>query len=304
MNHIVNAIFVILSTVVASLWLSYSDYMLHNNKMRIKKRLLYLQPTIIMFILVIINFFKPILYTIDEFNVYSRLPLIAITFAMIVIMYIYVLISVYKNRKTISNKIVPGFLIILLLPFLASVLQLMFYGLLIAWPATSIALILSYIMIETTSRQTDYLTGAASRKKVEDFINLYIDKGKDFSVIMIDIDDFKLINDIYGHNQGDKALIALSSILHKVFNKNDIIARFGGDEFLIVSKTTNKEDIESYRNHISSLLKKNDNKHIRELSFSYGYVFREKSTSHTMDNIIIGADNKMYEDKAKNKNIK
>jgi len=57
-------------------------------------------------------------------------------------------------------------------------------------------------------------------------------------VLFIDVDDLKRINDHYGHNEGDQALIGLAGNLKKTFRESDIVARIGGDEFVVLSEST------------------------------------------------------------------
>jgi diguanylate cyclase (GGDEF)-like protein len=87
--------------------------------------------------------------------------------------------------------------------------------------------------------QKDSLTGLFNRKVTETLINEYLgENGKNVqhAVIMLDVDDFKSINDTYGHSQGDAALICVSKQLQRLFRSSDIVGRVGGDEFLILMK--------------------------------------------------------------------
>lgn len=84
----------------------------------------------------------------------------------------------------------------------------------------------------------DQLTKCANRNLLDNRMNLHIDHAKrnnsSFSVIYIDLDEFKLINDCFGHLCGDQVLIAVSKRLHEIVRKTDTVARVGGDEFIIL----------------------------------------------------------------------
>lgn len=69
-------------------------------------------------------------------------------------------------------------------------------------------------------------------------------------IVMLDIDDFKKINDTLGHNYGDKILIMVGNILKDFFRHSDIISRFGGDEFLVLLKDININDSEKLLNNL------------------------------------------------------
>ncbi len=84
--------------------------------------------------------------------------------------------------------------------------------------------------------KTDSLTGAYTKKAVLDMIDSMITKQPDtvFSVLMFDIDNFKTVNDTHGHITGDKCIKNLVSIARNSFRGDDIVGRFGGDEFVIL----------------------------------------------------------------------
>lgn len=85
---------------------------------------------------------------------------------------------------------------------------------------------------------TDYLTGLYNRIKLDDVLHSELKKASTgastFSIIMADIDNFKKINDTYGHLTGDSVLIDVAQVLKKWCNDNTIVGRWGGEEFLIV----------------------------------------------------------------------
>jgi len=102
----------------------------------------------------------------------------------------------------------------------------------------------------------DFLTEAYNRKyvsdKLEALINAYKENKKDICVIMFDFDKFKLVNDNYGHLVGNQILIRTIQIIRKELNKNDIIARYGGDEFIITLEDCSLKDGETFINTINS----------------------------------------------------
>jgi diguanylate cyclase (GGDEF)-like protein len=93
--------------------------------------------------------------------------------------------------------------------------------------------------------QTDPLTGLYNRKYLEKFIdtNLYQGrfKGKPCGVMMVDIDFFKLINDNYGHDIGDIAIKTIANTLTDTVSENDVVIRFGGEEFIVIVTDTTED---------------------------------------------------------------
>lgn len=81
---------------------------------------------------------------------------------------------------------------------------------------------------------TDALTGLASRRSAFDTVQSLLDEGRNFSLTFIDMNDFKSINDTYGHAQGDASLVRMANALRAAFGSHATICRMGGDEFLAV----------------------------------------------------------------------
>lgn len=89
---------------------------------------------------------------------------------------------------------------------------------------------------------TDNLTGISNRRKLDDALTLEIDRanryGGPFSVLLIDVDNFKMVNDTHGHQVGDIVLKTIASILKKNVRRIDTAGRWGGEEFMVVCPST------------------------------------------------------------------
>lgn len=94
--------------------------------------------------------------------------------------------------------------------------------------------------------QKDGLTGAWNRKYTENAINLYLrDKRARGALFMMDMDNFKRVNDVFGHMTGDKLLVTFAETLKSVIRETDILCRIGGDEFIVFFKgKASREEIE------------------------------------------------------------
>jgi len=113
------------------------------------------------------------------------------------------------------------------------------------------------------------------------------------SFIYFDIDNFKYINDTYGHTKGDEILKTISSILTENFRETDLVCRYGGDEFCIILPDAN---LESSRTLSQKIIEKFE-KECQENTLSIGIVEITANNTLDMDTIINMADTKMYEAK-------
>ena len=297
LNFIFNALLSASNTIVVGLWACYIDYILFKDYEKLKKKWYYFLPLMIMIVLSIINLFEPILFNIDSANMYSRLPLIWIAIIMTISIYVYILILVLRNASEYNRRVFYGVLVFLSLPIIAAIIQLNQLGLMLIWPATSLAILISYLIFESTSNARDYLTGIYTRERAEEQINNLIFRKRNFSVIMIDINNFKKINDTYGHHFGDKVLIYVGRTLQKVFNEKSIVSRYGGDEFLVVTEITDEIVLRQIRENFIEMVRSSDEP-MKDLNLSYGASTCYKPKEYNVEKIIIEADNKMYQNNA------
>ncbi len=157
---------------------------------------------------------------------------------------------------------------------------------------------------------TDQLTGLYNRAYFEHFLKLEIkraDRQKTpFSLLMIDIDDFKEYNDTYGHLVGDEILKALGNLIKNNVREIDMAARYGGEEFAIVSPNTDKDGAIVFGERMRKLVFDHSFlpdtvKPDKQLSISIGIsVFPSEAT--TADEVIRKADIQLYRAKREGKN--
>ncbi len=150
----------------------------------------------------------------------------------------------------------------------------------------------------------DYLTGLYNRRYFYQAINEYLEtiqeSNEQCAVAMVDIDHFKKVNDTYGHDIGDKAIVALADILRSTTSPNDVVARFGGEEFCIVLKNINRysaeEILQRIRETVEKFSLKIDNEIEIHFTISIGAVLHDNAEG--FDESINAADMLLY--KAKN----
>lgn len=145
--------------------------------------------------------------------------------------------------------------------------------------------------------KTDPLTGAANRRALDERFNLAAYKAdrydEPFSIVILDLDGFKEINDSYGHNEGDNILKTVSQVISRSIRPSDILVRWGGDEFLVLLDGK-KDDAKIMATRIRAAMKAASD---IPVTFSCGVAeYREGDDSGSMTH---RADKAMYKAKAK-----
>lgn len=131
----------------------------------------------------------------------------------------------------------------------------------------------------------------------EQFLKLAIRNGKEMTLLFIDLDGMKQINDTLGHSDGDRALKDTAKILNHCFRDSDIKARLGGDEFVILAETTEDGNTleERLKKEIASFNRLFNRPY--QVSFSVGIVKFDPRHSQTIDDLVSAADTLMYRNK-------
>lgn len=154
----------------------------------------------------------------------------------------------------------------------------------------------------------DPLTGVYNRRGYERYVYSYLDSCKkenqQLLIILADLDCLKTINDLYGHGEGDCAIRIIAKAFQSCFVNDEICARIGGDEFIIVGKGTyTPEQVEEYKNGIESYLDRYNNSSGKpyEVHTSLGILCGVPGQNDTIEALFNKADALMYENKKKNK---
>lgn len=150
---------------------------------------------------------------------------------------------------------------------------------------------------------TDSLTGCYNRRFLEEFSNEYLKTVKrenySLSLMMIDIDDFKKINDSCGHDIGDKVLVDFSKMVRDCIRANDMFVRLGGDEFLILLLHTNMENSSVVAQKILDKVKDYDEKCKFTVSIGISQI---QETDNNINEMMKRADISLYKAKNEGKN--
>ena len=140
----------------------------------------------------------------------------------------------------------------------------------------------------------------------EKYMKLVKRKKENFLVAFIDVDNLKNINDTYGHQTGSSIISKTAEALKLTFRESDIIARFGGDEFIVIIKDATESDIGKITKRLKkNILKCNNNNDSKyHIDLSVGFSIYKHNDPRDLDDLIKSADKSMYEDKRKKDQLK
>ncbi len=139
----------------------------------------------------------------------------------------------------------------------------------------------------------DQLTGLYNRRFCIEKVQRLLNNKESFVCCIVDLDGLKFANDNFGHKAGDDYLKLVALEMSESFNKDDYICRFGGDEFVVVSKNLSFDEVIDYVKKADEKLMKKSKDY--EMSISYGAISISKNDDLNCKQILSKADEKMYE---------
>jgi len=304
-NIIGSALYLASNPLPCILWGFYANFLIYRDEQKIKKLLIpFLIPALISTGLVISSCFNGCIFFIDQHNVYHRGKLFIIL-ALICFAYLFhSLILIIIKQKQIEKKYFIPVLAFAIPPMIGGILQSLFYGLSLVWVCMTISAQIIFINIQNNQLYTDHLTGLYNRRQLDCYLQERIRNGHKKHLLagmMIDVNSFKEINDRWGHSIGDRALIDTGQILTASFGKEDMICRYGGDEFVIIMEIRETSDLIKAVDKI----KKNTEQfnHTKTtpytINFSIGYAIYDFETNMTAEQFLKDIDSLMYQDKKK-----
>jgi len=302
-NHLSNFVLFLLNPLLPSIWFAYVNYQIYHDKERTKRLF---APLLLLnavnACVVVASLFNGWYYFIDSNNIYHRGPYFVVSTLITLILLFVAFIIIVLNRKEVNRKQLFSLVFFPFPPLVGAILQICFYGIAFVLNTTVLSLIIVLLSMKDDTIYTDYLTGICNRKKVEEVLKENIRKAsrnRSFSLVMLDIDKFKEINDTFGHEMGDNALRALAELLNKCMRSKDYVARYGGDEFCLILEIYDNKNLEATINRINYCVNQfnNSNKFPFRLGFSMGYAVYDYTTHLKAEDYIKQVDLLMYENK-------
>lgn len=237
---------------------------------------------------------------LDDIQTYGCILINILTFILVIVKYCDK--HEYANRELYGKLVFSSGIILF-----ARVFYIVTFIPYSVWIGEMMVLLYLFMGLQKSIIFTDELTRLNNRRCLIRDINDKMQAENKWCYFIFDINEFKIINDNYGHSEGDRALILLGSVLGNVARMNNAEAyRYGGDEFSVLYECIDKEEADKLGNLIDGAVAEcNDIENLPyELSVSYGYAFYDEESLYTIPDIMQKADENMYANKKAKKALR
>jgi diguanylate cyclase (GGDEF)-like protein len=240
-------------------------------------------------------------FSITNENIYVRGPLWLVSPMTSYFYYVIHLLFLYSNRNKLNKEELIVISSLTLIPAVLSIFQLYYFIYLTIWNSVGLAVVINYIYIMHDQAKRDPLTGLGNRMAYDEYLAIWNRKSNSvLSVVNIDLDDFKNINDAFGHQEGDKVLKFFARQLEEVFGGIGVAIRLGGDEFILLLQERRRERLEKYVKSLNDKIDEyNQNNNMSyHIQFSCGIAIFDDSYDNIYE-FMQSSDKLMYEEKQK-----
>ena len=297
-----NAIQYILTCLTVFLWYLYNEQYIFKSLTHARKWLpITLVPILVSTVLALLSPRFGFFYSITPENIYLRGDLFYLASVNTYFYAVFTALLIHVNRKKMRNSDYAPLMFFILPPALAGLFQTLNYGVLLIGPSLTFSLLVAFVYIQSKNMELDYLTGLFTRKELEYYTEMLSKRKnmkKKYGGLMIDIDNFKSINDEYGHDTGDKVLREVSDAFLKSFRNTDFVARIGGDEFVAICEIQSLSDLEiivkRIHSHLDTINSLGNFPFIISLSIGFD---RWDIHNFSKEEFMIHIDRKMYHEK-------
>ena len=308
-NLLLTTLYYILNPIPCLLWSLYANYLISGDEEQTKRFIISFSiPVLIHTVISLLSYSKGYFFFFDENNVYHRGNFFYLTVLICYFYLVYTFIYVIVQQKKIDRKTFVSIFLFAFPPFLGGLIQSLFYGIPLVWVCMSISVLIVFISIQNKQLYTDHLTGLFNRRQLDYYLQEKTrnnEKEKLLAGIMIDINFFKEINDLYGHDVGDQTLRYTGEILRKSLRSEDFVSRYGGDEFVIFIEVTNRTDLMNAVKRIKKNIEQFNLQRVIpfNIDLSIGYDIFDNKAGIKIQQFINNIDILMYTEKKNKKEL-
>ena len=237
LNYLSSSISYLATGVIGFLWCLYVDLHIYKNHVRYRRNVRFVAiPLLIELVCVLYNLLgNGFVFSVSADNVYSRGSFTVIGYLTVYLYFLYSIYLVYHSQEEGLNLDFFPIFYFMGPCVIGAVVQFLYFGITSTW--ISVAVSLTFVQMQAYSENisTDSLSGLYNRRYLDRILALKEHlMQKSVYGIMMDVNDFKQINDLYGHSMGDQAIRVMGDILLKSVPDGGIPIRFAGDEFVVL----------------------------------------------------------------------
>ena len=301
-NYAANSLNFIGMISMSLLWCLYVELRIYRNYKRILSKIaFFVFPWLVEVIMILCNLFRPgIVFRISGANVYQRAGGSLACYIPGIIYIGYSIYLVYHSRKQGINLSYFPVVYFISIGFAGVILQLFFYGITTSWMLAAVTLVFVQMQLYAENLYTDELSGLYNRR----YLNAVLAKRKtagwkSLHGIMMDVNDFKHINDSLGHSIGDKAVSTMGSILFRSIPDTGMAIRYAGDEFIVLLAGVDTEYVLATMDEINDNISQFNSSGAEPFSLSVSMGYAEFRAEDDAETFLRNMDEKMYEEKRK-----
>lgn len=303
-NYFVTISLFLLTPMPAFLWSLYVDSLIfHDEKVLRKLSIIYGIALLFCALMTVTTPATNLMFYFDQNHIYHRGPWYPLLAVLSILPIVTSVVSVWVHRNRITRKSAWMMTLFTAIALLSAFAQILFYGLTVIWSSITISLLVAHTNLQNDQVYLDHLTGMFNRRQLDIYLADRVRMAKDgrpLSCILLDINHFKSVNDTLGHVAGDDALRDASAILKASIRKGDFLARYGGDEFIILTDISLEDSLRMLLLRIHEQTRVFNETRQREytIRFSAGYAVYRPETGWDEKTFIGYVDSLMYQDKA------
>lgn len=309
-NMALNILYFGVNIVFGFVWCLYAVHKMYGSPRRVKRYAkIICAPAIIGLAVLLTNPITNWVFTVNENNKYIRGDLLLLP-AMAIMSYLFFgVIYINSNRRRLNKYMILPMTAIITPIFIGSLVSFLVPGTAIIAMVLTISLVGLYASTQSEYAYIDRLSGVYNRRYLDDYLTSlcenkkHKEKSTTITGIMVDMDKFKQINDNFGHHMGDDAISQVGKILRENLGKGTFAARYGGDEFIIITYMLDTDSIETLMQNLTAVAKERnasgDYPYI--LDFSYGYAQFTVGKEDNCDGFMKRMDDNMYKYKVAKK---
>ncbi len=205
----------------------------------------------------------------------------------------------YKYFRRCVSKVFSLYVALVIMPVLGGSFQSIFQDVPALLSMFGLLTLYIFIFLVREDTRRDALTDVYSRGQFEEYLMKKLSLKRPFSIALMDIDEFKIINDTYGHSEGDELLIHFTKIIMRNIRSADMIARVGGDEFIIIIESNQLKNGMIALNRIKQeiTLFNSSGEKPYQINFSTGLYYIDQPQDYAPQEVIKIVDQLMYKEK-------